>query len=53
MTWREVAGEIRGFTPGMLTNLANGPLIGFPGVVRPISRPRRRAASPVVLRDPE
>ena len=33
MTWKEVAGEIRGFTPGMLTNLAKGPLIGFPRVM--------------------
>jgi hypothetical protein len=33
MTWREVASEIRGFTPSMLTNLANGPLIGFPRVM--------------------
>ena len=33
MTWNEVAGEIRGFTPSMLTNLANGPLIGFPRVM--------------------
>jgi hypothetical protein len=33
MTWKEVAGEIRGFTPTMLTNLANGPLIGFPRVM--------------------
>jgi hypothetical protein len=33
MTWSEVAGEIRGFTPAMLTNLANGPLIGFPRVM--------------------
>jgi hypothetical protein len=32
-TWREVAGELPGFTPGMLTNLANGPLIGFPRVM--------------------
>jgi hypothetical protein len=34
MTWATVAGEIRGFTPGMLTNLAKGPLIGFPRVMR-------------------
>jgi hypothetical protein len=34
LTWKEVAGEIRGFTPGMLTNLAKGPLIGFPRVMR-------------------
>jgi hypothetical protein len=33
LTWNEVASEIRGFTPGMLTNLAKGPLIGFPRVM--------------------
>jgi hypothetical protein len=33
MTWTKVASEIRGFTPGMLTNLAKGPLIGFPRVM--------------------
>jgi len=34
MTWKEVAQEIGGFTPGMLTNLAKGGRIGFPGVMR-------------------
>lgn len=33
MTWNEVAKEMPGFTPGMLTNLAKGPLIGFPRVM--------------------
>lgn len=33
LTWREVASELPGFTPGMLTNLASGPLIGFPRVM--------------------
>src|SRR5580692_1989870 len=33
MTWSEVAGELPGFTPSMLTNLAKGPLIGFPRVM--------------------
>lgn len=33
MTWREVAGELPGFSPSMLTNLASGPLIGFPRVM--------------------
>jgi hypothetical protein len=33
MTWKEVAGELRGFTPSMLANLASGPLIGFPRVM--------------------
>jgi hypothetical protein len=34
MTWKQVAQEIGGFTPGMLTNLAKGGRIGFPGVMR-------------------
>ena len=34
MTWGELAGELRGFTPNMLTNLASGPRIGFPRVMR-------------------
>jgi hypothetical protein len=34
MTWKEVAKEIGGFTPGMLTNLAKGGRTGFPGVMR-------------------
>jgi hypothetical protein len=33
MTWTRVAREIPGFSPGMLTNLAKGPLIGFPRVM--------------------
>ena len=33
MTWAQVALELPGFRPGMLTNLANGPLIGFPRVM--------------------
>ena len=33
LTWREVASELPGFTPSMLTNLARGPLIGFPRVM--------------------
>ena len=33
MTWSEVARALPGFTPGMLTNLAKGPLIGFPRVM--------------------
>lgn len=33
LTWKQVAAELRGFTPGMLTNLATGPLIGFPRVM--------------------
>jgi hypothetical protein len=30
MTWKQVARELPGFSEGMLTNLAAGPLIGFP-----------------------
>jgi hypothetical protein len=33
LTWQQVADELPGFTAGMLTNLANGPLIGFPRVM--------------------
>ncbi len=31
--WTQVAAELPGFTPSMLTNLATGPLIGFPRVM--------------------
>jgi hypothetical protein len=30
MNWKQLAEQLPGFTPGMLRNLANGPLIGFP-----------------------
>lgn len=33
LTWQQVANELPGFTPSMLTNLASGPLIGFPRVM--------------------
>jgi hypothetical protein len=33
MKWRQVAEEMPGFTESMLTNLAKGPLIGFPRVM--------------------
>ncbi len=33
LTWQQVANELQGFTPSMLTNLASGPLIGFPRVM--------------------
>ncbi len=33
LTWQQVAKEMPGFTASMLTNLANGPLIGFPRVM--------------------
>jgi hypothetical protein len=32
-TWAQVAAELPGFTAPMLTNLAKGPLIGFPRVM--------------------
>jgi hypothetical protein len=34
LTWAALARELRGFTPGMLTNLSSGPRIGFPPVMR-------------------
>ena len=34
LTWAEVAGEIGGCTPGMLTNLSKGGRVGFPHVMR-------------------
>jgi hypothetical protein len=34
LTWRQVAAELPGFKEGMLTNLATGPAIGFPRVMR-------------------
>jgi hypothetical protein len=33
MSWTQVADELPGFTASMLTNLATGPLIGFPRVM--------------------
>lgn len=33
MTWKQGAMELPGFTESMLTNLATGPLIGFPRVM--------------------
>jgi hypothetical protein len=33
LTWQQVADELPGFTPSMLTNLATGSLIGFPRVM--------------------
>jgi len=34
MAWKDVAQELRGFTPAMLTNLSKAGRIGFPGVMR-------------------
>jgi hypothetical protein len=33
LTWQQLANELPGFTASMLTNLENGPLIGFPRVM--------------------
>jgi hypothetical protein len=33
MTWKQIAQEVPGFTASTLTNLATGPLIGFPRVM--------------------
>jgi hypothetical protein len=34
LTWRQAASELPGFKQGMLTNLATGPAIEFPRVMR-------------------
>jgi len=51
MTWRQVADGLPGFTASMLTNLANGPLIGFPRVMTITQWLDRPAASFVRARD--
>jgi hypothetical protein len=33
LSWAQVAADLPGFTPAMLTNLGTGPLIGFPRVM--------------------
>jgi hypothetical protein len=45
MTWKQVAGELPGFTESTLTNLATGPLIGFPRVMMITQWRGRPAAS--------
>jgi hypothetical protein len=45
MTWADVARELWGFTPGLLTNLSKGGRIGFPGVMRLVRWLDRPAAS--------
>jgi hypothetical protein len=45
LAWAEVAREIRGFTPGMLTNLSKGERIGFPRVMRLVRWLGRPAAA--------
>jgi transcriptional regulator with XRE-family HTH domain len=51
MTWKQVAGELPGFSEGMLTNLAKGPLIGFPRVMMIFQWLGRPAASFVRIKD--
>jgi hypothetical protein len=45
MTWAQVAQEIGGHTPAMLTNLRNGGRAGFPGVMRIVAWLGKPAAS--------
>lgn len=51
MSWKQVAGELPGFTENMLTNLASGPLIGFPRVMTLTQWLDRPAAAFVRVRD--
>lgn len=50
MTWKQMSGELPGFTENMLRNLASGPLIGFPRVMTITQWLRRPAASFVHVR---
>jgi hypothetical protein len=45
LTWGMVAQQVGGFTPGMLTRLANGGRVGFPGVMRIVQWLERPAAA--------
>jgi transcriptional regulator with XRE-family HTH domain len=45
MKWKQVADELPGFSETMLTNLAKGPLIGFPRVMMIFQWLGRPAAS--------
>jgi hypothetical protein len=45
LKWRQLAKELPGFTESMLTNLATGPAIGFPRVMRITQWLNRPAAS--------
>lgn len=51
MTWKQVAAELPGFTENMLTNLADGPLIGFPRVMTLTQWLERPAAAFVRVRE--
>jgi hypothetical protein len=50
LTWKQVAGELPGFTESMLRNLAEGPLIGFPRVMVLTQWLQRPAADFVYVR---
>jgi len=50
MTWTQVADEVGGFTPAMLTGLAQARHVGFPRVMRLVAWLDRPAASFTVLR---
>ncbi|WP_395064451.1 hypothetical protein [Paraburkholderia silvatlantica] len=50
LTWAQAAVELPGFTESMLTNLAHGPLIGFPRVMLPTQWVGQPAAAFVRLR---
>ena len=51
LTWKQVAKELPGFRDSMLTNLASGPLIGFPRVMLLTQWLGRAAASFVRVRN--
>jgi hypothetical protein len=51
LTWKQVAKELPGFRESMLTNLASGPLIGFPRVMLLAQWLGRPAASFVRVRN--
>jgi hypothetical protein len=50
LTWKQVADEIAGFTPAMLTGLARGRHVVFPRVMRLVAWLDRPAASFTVAR---
>lgn len=50
LTWKQLAAELPGFSENMLTNLATGPLIGFPRVMTLTQWLGRPAASFVRIR---
>jgi uncharacterized protein YfiM (DUF2279 family) len=50
MTWKQVAAEIRGFTPGMLTGLTRADHIGVPRVMRLVTWLEQPAVAFTVVR---